>query len=156
MTSAAAIDIVPLADAPQHTDLCARWNYDAWGRDDGETLPEIVTALGTIAHSTTGEHALVALVGGIPAGMVLVIDCDLDSHAHLKPWVAGVYVAPAFRGRGVAAALVSAAEACIRRDGACEAFLYTGIPDLYARLGWVTREILAGERAGMALMAKRL
>lgn len=99
---------------------------------------------------------LVALVDGEPAGMVLLIDCDLESHAHLTPWVAGVYVEPAFRGKGVATTLVKAAETCARHDGHAQAYLYTAIPDLYARIGWVAQEILTGENEGMSLMAKAL
>jgi GNAT superfamily N-acetyltransferase len=151
-----AIDVRPLGDVPHLLPVCTRWNYDEWGRDDGETLETISDAFACMVRDARGEHVLIAFVDGEPAGMALLIDNDLDSHAHLKPWVAGVYVAPAFRGKGVATALVAAAEECARRDGHAEAWLYTDFPDLYARMGWITRKILTGERAGMALMAKVL
>jgi GNAT superfamily N-acetyltransferase len=151
-----AIEIRPLGDVPHLLPVCTRWNYDEWGRDDGETLETISDAFACMVRDTRGEHVLVALVDERPAGISLLIDDDLDSHAHLKPWVAGVYVEPEFRGKGVATALVSAAESCARRDGHRQAWLYTGLPGLYARMGWSTREILTGKRAGMALMAKVL
>lgn len=151
----APIKIRPLGEVPHLLPLCTRWNYEQWGRDDGETLDIISDALARMVRDASGEHVLVALVDGRPAGMSLLINDDLDSHAHLRPWVAGVYVEPEFRGKGVAGALVKAAEDCARHDGHAEAFLYTAIPDLYARMGWNIREILAGEQAGMALMAKR-
>lgn len=154
--SRAAIDICPLGDVPHLLPLCTRWNYEQWGRADGETLEIISDAFARMVRDARGEHVLVAFVGDEPAGMVLLIDCDLESHAHLTPWVAGVYAEPDFRGKGVATALVSAAEDCARRDGHAQAWLYTDFPDLYARMGWSTCEILTGDRAGMALMAKEL
>ena len=154
--SRAAIDIRPLGDVPHLLPLCTRWNYEQWGRADGETPEVISDAFEHMVRDARGEHVLVAFVGDEPAGMVLLIDCDLESHAHLTPWVAGVYAEPNFRGKGVATALVSAAEDCARRDGHAQAWLYTDFPDLYARMGWSTCEILTGDRAGMALMAKEL
>ena len=150
------IDIKPLGDVLDLLPICTRWNYDQWGRDDGETPETISDAFARMVRDARGEHVLVALVDGQPAGMSLLIDDDLDSHTHLRPWVAGVYVEPEFRGKGVAGALVQAAEECARGNGRAEAFLYTAIPDLYARMGWSVREILTGEHAGMALMAKTL
>jgi len=154
--SRSAIEIRPLGDVQHLLPLCTRWNYEEWGRDDGETLETISDAFAGMVRDARGEHVLIARIDSEPAGMALLIDNDLDSHAHLTPWVAGVYVAPQFRGKGVATALVAAAEKCARRDGHTEAWLYTDFPDLYARMGWSTREILAGDRAGMALMAKVL
>lgn len=151
-----AIEIRPLGDVPSLLPLCTRWNYEEWGRDDGMTLGIISDAFARMVREARGEHVLVALVEGEPAGMVLLIDCDLESHAHLTPWVAGVYVEPAFRGKGVAAALVEAAEAYARREGHALAYLYTAIPDLYARMGWAIQEILTGDSAGMSLMRKAL
>jgi len=153
---APSIRILSLAEYPAALSLCARWNFEQWGREEGKTLEEIAEALRGMSRTDGSEHAFVALVEGEPAGMVLLIDCDLASHAHLKPWVAGVYVEPAFRRRGAAAAMVAAAEECARSQGSTEAFLYTGIPGLYARLGWSAREILGGKEAGSVLMAKRL
>lgn len=151
-----AIAIRPLGEVPSLLPLCTRWNYEQWGRDDGETPDIISSAFARMVREARGEHVLVAFVDDEPAGMVLLIDCDLDSHAHLRPWVAGVYVDPAWRGKGVAAALVGAAEACARRDGHARAYLYTAIPDLYARLGWTAREALLGDRTGMWLMVRAL
>jgi GNAT superfamily N-acetyltransferase len=150
------IAVRSLGDVPHLLPLCTRWNHEQWGRDDGETTEVISDAFARMVREARGEHVLVALVDGEPAGMSLLIDDDLDSHEHLKPWVAGVYVEPQFRGKGVATALVAAAENCARRDGHRQAWLYTSLPDLYARMGWSTREILAGDHAGMALMAKVL
>ena len=154
--SPAAIEVRSLGDVPELLELCTRWNYEQWGRDDGETPRIIADAFSRMVRDASGEHVLVAFVDGQPVGMSLLIEDDLSSYPHLRPWVAGVYVEPAFRGRGVAGALVAAAEACARRDGNAVAFLYTSIPDLYARMGWSVRETLDGPHLGMVVMEKAL
>ncbi|MCP5781392.1 GNAT family N-acetyltransferase, partial [Klebsiella pneumoniae] len=63
------------------------------------------------------QKAFVALVSGFPSGLVLLIDNDLDSHAHLTPWLASLYVDPAFRNKGVGKQLIAAAENAARDQG---------------------------------------
>ena len=78
-----------------------------------------------------------AIAGGVCVGTVSLVYNDLAQRPDLTPWVASVLVRPAWRGRGIAAALLAEAE---RRAAAhrVEA-LYLFTPDAeayYARLGW--------------------
>ena len=135
MTQTAATAL-PLRDWPDGIALCARWNFEQWGRDLGRDLPGTEEALRDIAAGNAGQDAVIGFLDGKPAGMALLIDCDLESHAHLKPWVASVYTVPEARGQGVATAMMLKLEDLARDYGFEAAYLYTGIPDFYAPLGW--------------------
>jgi GNAT superfamily N-acetyltransferase len=49
---------------------------------------------------------IIALDDGEPIGTAALTDHDMETHRELSPWLGGVYVVPAARGRGVARALV--------------------------------------------------
>ena len=62
---------------------------------------------------------------------------DLDSRPDLSPWLGGLYVEPAFRGRGHAARLVCEVEEAARAASVSTLWLYTlNAEALYLRLGW--------------------
>jgi predicted N-acetyltransferase YhbS len=54
----------------------------------------------------------------------------------VSPWLAGLFVAPEFRGLGIAAELVRTCERGAAALGAPALYLQTEIPGFYARLGW--------------------
>jgi GNAT superfamily N-acetyltransferase len=73
---------------------------------------------------------------------------DLETRPDLTPWLAGVFVQPAFRGRGYATALVRRVEAFASAASVRTLWLYTWTAEpLYARLGW--------QRAGLETDPKR-
>jgi len=149
------IDVQLLESRRHLTEKCARWNHGEWGRSIGRSLADTVAGFQAILDSDR-ETALVAFVNGTPAGMVLLIDCDLESHAHLKPWLAGLFVHPDFRGKGAARALVAAVELMVGQRGDPSLYLYTAIPDYYRSLGWSTHEVLARADMHFEVMAKEL
>lgn len=56
-------------------------------------------------------------------------------------WINALFVAPDFRGQGIASKLVRAAEAEAGAHGIADLFVYTDVPRLYQNLGWqVLRE----------------
>ncbi len=70
-------------------------------------------------------------------GSAAIVDCDMDSHPELGPWLASVYVAPEFRNQGRASALVAEVQRYAQRLGYAKLYLFT--PDqqtFYQRLGW--------------------
>jgi N-acetylglutamate synthase-like GNAT family acetyltransferase len=65
------------------------------------------------------------------------VAADHADRRDLTPWLASVFVAPPWRRRGIASALVAAVQATAREAGVAALYLYT--PDqanLYARLGF--------------------
>jgi GNAT superfamily N-acetyltransferase len=148
--------VEPLEHHPELVPLCARWNFLEWGQSTGHTMEAIVDAFLGFLEPSSRQKAFVAFLSGLPAGLVLLIDRDLDSHAHLKPWLASLYVVPEMRNEGVGRHLVRAAESAARNQGHTELYLYTSEVDYYRRLGWQEFETLTGKDAGLVILAREL
>ena len=72
-----------------------------------------------------------------PVGAVVLELDDVEPRRGLKPDLAGLYVLPNYRNRGIGSALVSTCEASARESGALDLYLYTARAEtLYHRLGW--------------------
>jgi GNAT superfamily N-acetyltransferase len=150
----AAVEIDYLLDHPELVPLVARWKYRQWGflypRTLGRRLFPWITPRSWVqgVRSRLGRGGIpttwVAFCGGKAAGVASLVEQDDSTDArenearnHLSPWLAGVLVAPAFRKRGVAKALVNRV-----LEGACalevpELFLQTfDLADFYERMGW--------------------
>lgn len=61
----------------------------------------------------------------------------MDTRMDLTPWLAGVFVAPDFRRRGIGSALVERVVQHATQLGVMRLYLYTPTADqVYSRLGW--------------------
>lgn len=100
----------------------------------------------------------VAIDGDTVVGMACLVECDIESHCHLAPWLATVLVAPAYRRRGVGSALAGRATDEAIRLGVGELFLFTfDRQSFYSRLGWQTMEAVTyAGRAGTVMSRKLL
>lgn len=138
--------IGPLADAREAA-VVAAWIWEEWARHEPGATRQASDAV--VFEALAGAplpHFLVARVDGAPVGCASIVAADLPTRPDLGPWLANVYVLPAWRGRGVGAALVRRAMA----HGLAvtdRLHLYTfGTTALYERLGW--RTCGTGEYAG--------
>jgi GNAT superfamily N-acetyltransferase len=140
--------IVYLADCPQHLVAIATWVHGQWGHlVPSRTLEQVEAKFRKHLNRDHAPLTLVALEGdepggdGTPVGTASIFLQDMSTRPELSPWMASVYVSPAFRRRGIGSQLVQAVEAKARDLGLARLYLYT--PDqerLYDRLGWVTLE----------------
>jgi GNAT superfamily N-acetyltransferase len=144
------------ADEPAF-ETVARWRYDAFFAQDGGTFEESRDALRAWMDGLGYETALLAEVDGQPAGSCLFVREEIDPMHDLTPWLAALYVAPAFRRRGIASALVRATEQHARGVGCDELFLYTVTAEpLYAKLGWTALDRFRSNGEQFVLMAREL
>ena len=100
---------------------------------------------------------LVAVADGRAVGVVGLIACNLPPRCDLTPWLAGLYVWPEHRGRGIGTALVRSLEATGARLGLRRLYLYTESAErFYERLGWrrVDRDRWEGD--DIAIMTRGL
>jgi GNAT superfamily N-acetyltransferase len=130
--------IVSLAERPDLAAVAAGWIWDEWGRNmpAGASLAAL-TALLKLRQGPAVPQSFVLLDSGIPAAAAALVAADLEARPDLSPWLAEVYVLPAFRGRGHAVRLVRRVEGACRAAGIATLWLNTAhAAGLYARLGW--------------------
>jgi len=83
----------------------------------------------------------VAVVNGTVVGLACLVECELDSHCHLSPWLASVVVEANYRGRGIGAALSERVAEEAAALGLPRVFLVTlDKQNFYRRLGWLRLE----------------
>lgn len=136
------IEIVFLAEHPEHLPAVAMWIYDEWeqyrpGASPHETEASFRERLQRDAIPLT----LIALRAGTLVGTASIFVSDMQTHLDLGPWLAGVYVQAQERGSGIGSLLVQAIMMQASRLGIPQLYLFT--PDqehFYARLGWHTIE----------------
>lgn len=151
----AGMEIVTTVERPDLTPTVADWLWQEFWRQDGYGLAETHAAVAAAAR-TGPTQTFVALLDGRPAGTASLAAEDLDERPALTPWLAGVFVLPAFRGRGCATRLVAAVEGACRDAAIPHAWLYTRTAEgLYARLGWRAVEIVERQdKTPVTLMRK--
>ncbi len=102
----------------------------------------------SVSPSVGPEETFVLFDQGVTVGTASLAHKDLEARPDLTPWLAGVFVQPAFCGRGYATALVRRVEAFASAASVPVLWLYTWTAEpLYARLGW--------RRAGLEMDQER-
>jgi predicted N-acetyltransferase YhbS len=121
-------------------DPVAAWWHRQWGEGMGCSLREAHTAIEQLSAQGGRQAALAGLVDGVPAGSVFLVQRDLETHRHLSPWLAGLFVLPRFRQMGLGRLLTAAVVEQATALGYGSIYLYTAISDFYRRQGWATCE----------------
>ncbi|HJS28045.1 MAG TPA: GNAT family N-acetyltransferase [Anaerolineales bacterium] len=136
----AANSIALLADHPDLIPLVARWHYGEWSRGDSSGPFSLwVERIESRANQDRIPITYLAFVDGVPTGTAMLIASDMDTHPELAPWLAGVFVLPEYRRRGIASALVRHAVGQAYLLGFPILYLYTnGAERVYENLGWKT------------------
>jgi GNAT superfamily N-acetyltransferase len=130
------IRILTLAERPDLAAVVAAWQTLAF--PDEETAAAALARVSSQVAAVGPEQVFVLLVGKEPAGTASLVHKDLPARPDLTPWLASVYVVPAYRGRGYAASLVAMVEAAARKAEISTIWLFTASEKrLYARLGWI-------------------
>lgn len=127
-----------LADHGDAIPTLALWSHRHWSWLTPErTLAEREERLQARAHRGGVPTALVAMLDDRVVGSAALVECDLESHCDLSPWLASVLVAPAHRGQGIGSALAHRVLEESRRLGFYRTYLFTfDRHAFYRRLGW--------------------
>lgn len=114
---------------PEFLDQLQNWFELEWGESDAYEHD----------HS---RHAPLASLLALSDSNVLIGGLAFTTYP--KPddrgsgvWINALFVAPDFRGQGIASTLVRAAEAKAKAHGIADLFVYTDVPQLYQNLGWL-------------------
>lgn len=128
--------IEPLADAGDAAAI-ADWIWQEWARHEpGVDRAQCEASVHAGLQGMPLPRFYVARAGDAPIGCASIVAADLPTEPGLGPWLANVYVRPAWRGRGLGTRLVETAMA-YGAGVAGTLYLYTfGTTALYERLGW--------------------
>jgi len=132
------VQIELLADRPDFIPTLAEWHYREWAYlRPGDSVENRVSML----RERSGRSELpITYVASSSAGLLgsaMLIACDMDTRPEYAPWLAGVFVAPESRRRGVGRALVE--HVMSEAAAFCFVTLYLFTPsaqDFFHRLGW--------------------
>lgn len=137
--------IATLRQHPEHVPTLAKIYFDTWGYiNPEETLAEITAHLAKIYASSAEampETFIAVESGSLLGAATLQGKTRLFPDIDRTPWLAGVYVEPAHRSRGIAPLLIREVENAASAAG-CEAlYLCTHEHEAYyERLGYKTVE----------------
>lgn len=143
--------IVWLGEQRQHCARLAEWHVRAFGRwIPGWSIEQAAAELAAQTQQRGFPTTLVALEGSELLGSVSLLDADPPAPERYAPFLGSLFVLPEARGRGIGAALVTAAVDEARRLGLPTLHLWTpGHAEFYRRLGWRS----LGEQRFAALVA---
>lgn len=145
-----------LADHPEAIEILARWHYSEWHQLIPDwSLEKARRELAEHTGRTTIPTTLVAIEGTEVVGSTSLLVEDLPEWKQLTPWVASVFVAPAWRGRGVGSRLVARAVEVAGQTGAATVYLLTpGQEAFYRRLGWSVVEVASNPKRRVTIMSR--
>ncbi len=156
-TAMASIQTFILRPGAPEIALCAKWRLEAFGDVLGASLPDEIKRLEGFVGGGTDQIALMATCDGTPAGTCLLAPKELEPCHPLTPWLAGLYVVPEFRRRGIGGSLIRATEEQARQRGHSQIYLYSDDAIAYYEgLGWRVVERTDWHGFPMALMTRDL
>ena len=123
MKAADELQIIALSAHPDLAPVVATWRVGAFGYPGGWTVEELTALL--LAPSMGPEETFILLDQGRPVGTASLLREDLETRPDLTPWLAGLFVEPAFRGRGYGTMLVRRVETFARDASVPALWLYT-------------------------------
>src|SRR5687767_21860 len=150
-----AMKIEYLADHPEFLRALAEWQHGEWGHlRPGDTVEARMARLGGWGERDRIPLTVVAHDNGELLGSASLIPHDMDTRMELTPWLAGVFVAPEHRRRGIGAALVRQIMAEAGRLNVPVLYLYTVHSEkFYASLGWSLQEHSTYRDQNIAIMS---
>ena len=136
--------------------ICARWRASAFSVLKASFEQEL-RSLELFASDQSHGVALVAKADGEPVGTCLLAESEIEPNHDVSPWLAGLFVVPEYRGKGVGAALVRAIEDQARQRELSRVYLYTtDAVGFYKRLGWKVMDRTNWQGFDTALMVRDL
>lgn len=136
------MDFVYLADHLNFLPTIAAWHHEEWGYiRPGDTVEQRQKRLKAECGHLEIPTTIIAMENGQPLGSVSLLEDDMDSHMHLSPWLASLFVVPQRRGQGIGAMLVKRLVEEAGKLTIPRLYLYTPSAEkFYASLGWSVLE----------------
>ncbi|MBD9356322.1 GNAT family N-acetyltransferase [Methylomonas albis] len=135
-------NIINLSQEPHKIPTLAQWHQAEWaGLNPGQTLEDRIERMQAYLSNKLIPSTFICKHEGTLAGSAAIIESDMDTHLELTPWLASVYVTPAFRRQGIGAKLVKHVMSQAETAGVAKLYLFTpDQADFYQKLGWTEME----------------
>ncbi len=150
-----AVRVEWLADHPECLDTLAAWHHAEWRELlPGWTAAQARADLETHRGRATIPTTVVACAGDQVIGSASLLERDIPGTEAWSPWLASVYVDPAYRRRGIGWRLVDRVLDEARGLGITVLYLFTtGAEAWYAARGWVVVDRVPHAGQDAAIMA---
>ncbi|MCL9780213.1 GNAT family N-acetyltransferase [Vibrio sp. S4M6] len=127
-----------LMDEPTHLNQLAVWHHQEWTHlNPGQTLEERKEKMRLYLGPELLPSTFIGKVDEELVGSAAIVECDMDSHPELSPWLASVFVADSFRQQGYGGRLVKHIMSEAKAAGIEKLYLFTpSQAKFYASLGW--------------------
>jgi len=149
-----------LADRPEAVPQIARWWFDEWGHlRPGHSVEALASWVRDhLSRDQLPIHIVAILDNRIVGAAALKLHELFDLYPDKNHWLGSVFVAPDFRGRGIASALAMKVVEIANSRGIQSLHLQTLRLDggLYAKLGWEALEQINHEGQDLLVMVKQL
>jgi GNAT superfamily N-acetyltransferase len=143
-----------LADHPEFIPLLAEWHYREWSylRPE-ESLEGRIARLREYCGRREMPITYIACSETNLLGSAMLLPHDMDTRMQYSPWLAGVFVDPNERGRGIGRALTLHVMREAGTRGFPRLYLYTpSAEDFYPKLGWTVLERTRYRDTDVAIM----
>jgi GNAT superfamily N-acetyltransferase len=136
----------------------ALWTYQEWHHlRPGDSVERRIERLHDESGGSRIPTVFVAFDRSELFGSAKLVVDDMEMKPELTPWLAGVFVAPDYRRRGIGAALVHRVMDEARTLGVPRLFLYTpSAAQFYSGLGWSLFERLNYREMEVTVMSHDL
>jgi GNAT superfamily N-acetyltransferase len=136
--SATPFQISDLRAEPRFLAIVGERLWQAWWKEDGYTLEDVLTLLNNSLRSEPIPTTWVAHAGEQFMGTVSLIVSDMDERMQYSPWLAALWVEAESRNQGIGAALLTAGMQWAKAEGVERVYLCAVEEKsaYYRRLGW--------------------
>jgi len=128
--------IANLADYPEFIEEVSALIWEEWSKKSGKSLEEEIYQT---KHSLTKDRIPqmhIAINNNELIGVVSLWNNDLRTRQDLIPWMAGLYIKPEYRNKGIGTLLQQRCIEVVKELKYKKLYLYTNHTDYYEKLGW--------------------
>lgn len=150
--------IEPLSNNPHFLPTIAQWYFREWGDSEYvQSMEEEVDKLKMYLNDNKIPMILTAVSNDTLLGLAQLKEREMSIYPDFQYWLGGVYVAKAFRNKGVAKALVLSAIEKARALNIQTLYLQTEFLNggLYKALGWTKIEEVNYKNVDVLVMKRK-
>lgn len=153
--TSASMQIDYLADHQDFIPTLAQWHHREWAYlRPGDTVETRIARLRGCCGHREIPTVVIAFTDSTLAGSAMLVEHDMNTRMDLTPWLAGVFVAPDHRRRGIGATLVQRVIDNATALGVQRLYLYTPSTEhFYSCRGWSLVEHTSYRGADVAVMS---